>query len=56
MMTSLGSMICQTSLVHLTDSLKVTEEKSALMVIQMNTLITVFVNVLYYYWYEIKNP
>lgn len=56
MMTSLESMICQTSLVHLTDSLKGTEEKNAFMVTQTNTLIIIFVNVLYYYWYEIKNP
>lgn len=49
MMTALGSINCQTSLVHLTDSLKVTEEKNILMVIQMNILIIIFVKALYYY-------
>lgn len=49
MMTPLGSMNCQTNLVHLTGSLQGTKEKSILMVIQMNILIIIFVKALYYY-------
>lgn len=37
-------------------SLKETGEKSLLMVIQMNILITVFVKASYYYWHGMKDP